>query len=372
MKILITGGAGFIGLNLVRKLAKEKYEIIVIDNFDVQVHGIDTTHIKQELNKYVKLIIDDISEINNYKDLLSDIEIIYHLASSTGTSQSMYEISSYYRNNVEKFALLFDFVLRNCRKVNKIILSSSRAVYGEGAYLQNGKIVYPLPRKLEDIKMFEFRCSYEGDYGISPTGTPENATLSPGSVYGVTKLLQEEMLIAFAKQISISCHIFRFQNVYGPGQSLSNPYTGVLGVFSNLLIHNMPIKVYENGSLNRDFVFIDDITDVLAETIHINERFLKLNIGSGISVPILDIALILKKYFNSNSNIQVVNEYRYGDISKCYADLSNLKKYFRFNPKTIEEGLEIYVDWVKRQDVKHENLLNVKKSFEEQKKFEVK
>ena len=260
MNILITGGAGFIGQKTSSKLIELGHKVIVLDNLSEQIHGRDKESVKNIEGIFIEGDIrnnDDLNKAFNY-----DIEAVYHFAAETGTGQSMYEISNYTDVNVQGTANLLNFIQNNrIDTLKKIILSSSRAVYGEGAY--NCKIhgeVYPEERDEESLKLgdFETKCPICNE-NLELISTTEDAPFQPTSIYGLTKQVQEQLISLFIKNMNIDGYILRYQNVYGPGQSLINPYTGILAVFSNLAREGQQINIFEDGLESRDFVYIDEV-----------------------------------------------------------------------------------------------------------------
>lgn len=306
MNILITGGAGFIGTNLIKKLLPNN-KIIVFDNFLEQVHGKNT----KNLNPNVEYIIGDVCNLRDWeKALEKNPDVIIHLASETGTGQSMEKISQYVMTNIIGTSNLIEILNSTEHNVKKIILSSSRAVYGESE------------------------------------NTETNEKLKPKSIYGITKLTQESLITTSCK---IPYTILRYQNVYGPGQSLNNPYTGIISIFSTLLQDEKDIEIYDNGKATRDFIFIDDVVNATELCIKNDKSDNKIyNVGTGIETNILYVTEFLRKNINQNVNINVTDYHRDGDILKAFADITKIQEELSWEPKTnLEEGLIKFLFWFK-------------------------
>jgi dTDP-L-rhamnose 4-epimerase len=355
--ILITGGAGFIGSHLALKLVSKGYSVRVLDNLSKQIHGDDRKKsiLYQSIKGKVDFIYEDVRDKNIWTDTLSAVNIVVHFAAETGTGQSMYEINKYIDANVSGTAGLLDYITNNKHSVKKIIIASSRVIYGEGKYLcEKHGIVYPLARKPEDMNGgdFEVKCPYCDD-AVSVLPTDESSRIHPTSVYGITKQTQEELILACCKVLDIPAISFRYQNVYGPGQSLKNPYTGILSIFSICLINNKNINVFEDGTESRDFVCIDDVVDVTIAGIEADlHDWLSINVGTSISISVLKVANTLKALYNSTSEIYVSGNYRIGDIRHNHADITLLKEYFHYYSFIpFEQGITRFAEWVRTQAI---------------------
>lgn len=354
--ILITGGAGFIGQHLARKLLTAGHTVRILDAFHPQIHG-EHGDLAADLQSQVDLIRADIRDRNALVQALSGIDTVVHLAAETGTGQSMYEIERYFSVNVQGTAILLD-VLQNeacAQQVTSIVVASSRAIYGEGAYqCTDHGIVYPHQRERSKMEQgyFEPSCPQCGQ-PAQLVVTHENAPFKPMSVYGLTKQIQEQAILLFAKTKCINGFALRYQNVYGPGQSLKNPYTGILAVFSNLARENAPIDIYEDGNESRDFVYIDDVVDATYRCIDFKGNFIgALNVGSGVATTVQEVANAIKHYFKSNSQTTVTGAFRIGDIRHNIADLSQAKAVLGFQPRVLfQQGLANFLNWAETQKV---------------------
>jgi dTDP-L-rhamnose 4-epimerase len=331
--ILITGGAGFIGSNIAQKLLSMGYFVRVLDNLSQQIHGEDPekSHLYKSIKNKVDFILGDVRDENDWISALDSMDAVIHLAAETGTGQSMYEIKKYTDVNITGTAILLDYLTNQKHSIKKVIIASSRAVYGEGKYFcaEHGNI-YPLSRN--DLHMgkgdFTVKCPFCKN-NVTLLATDEDSKLHPTSVYGITKQMQEELVLTSCKSLNIPAIAFRYQNVYGPGQSLTNPYTGILSIFSTCFLNNIDINIFEDGKESRDFVYIDDVVNAticgLEADIVKNNR---INVGTGVSIDVLSVANLLKDTYHSKSNIIVSGNYRVGDIRHNFADIQLLKNEF--------------------------------------------
>ena len=371
-KVLITGGAGFIGSNLALKLKNKGYEVVVLDNLSEQIHGKDPekSYTYSLIKDKVKFIKGNVKDRTAWDEALTDdIDLVIHLAAETGTGQSMYEIEKYVDTNIKGTSILLDKIVNEKLNVKKLIVASSRAIYGEGKFrcAEHG-IVYPESRKDEDMKKGDFnvKCPI-CEKNVKMELTDEESKSHPTSVYGYTKKAQEELSILIGKSINLPVVAFRFQNVYGPGQSLKNPYTGILSIFSTQIKNGNDINIFEDGKETRDFVYIDDVTDAIILSIdNDNANYNVFNVGSNEKLDVLTIANTLKEKYNSNVNIKVSGNYRLGDIKDNQADLTKIHDLLGYVPKVnFKEGISNFVDWVENQEVEEDNY---EKSIEEMKK----
>lgn len=354
-KLLITGGAGFIGNKIIKRVYKE-YEIVVLDNFSPQIHGehYEESFLYQSIKDKCKVIKGD---VRNYEDILlalKDVNYIIHLAAETGTGQSMYEMNRYTDVNIKGTSNLLETILKNKFPIEKIVLSSSRSVYGEGMYkCKEHNSVVPKSRNVEDMLNldFEVKCPICGRE-VKLDKTTENSSLSPISYYAYTKLAQEKMLEVMCPTMNIPFTIFRYQNVYGAGQSLTNPYTGILSIFSKLLLQNQNINIFEDGNESRDFIHVSDVAAITCDALEnelTNNQY--INVGSGENISVIQVADTLKRLYESESVIKISGDFRIGDIRHNIADISNAQQLTGFKPSyTFEEGMKEFTAWVKGQN----------------------
>lgn len=347
-KILVTGGAGFIGTNLVLKLIEQGNEITILDNFHPQIHG-NNKLLNEKIIDKVFLIEGSVTDKEIFYNVLKDKEIVIHLAAETGTGQSMYDITGYSNVNIIGTSILCDFLINEEHKIKKVVLSSSRAIYGEGKYSSpDFGFVYPESRTIKSISnSYETKCPISGKYNLTLEKTDENSKIHPASFYGITKQVQEQMLILASKIKQIDCFVLRYQNVYGPGQSLKNPYTGILSIFTRLALQNNTINIFEDGKESRDFVYIDDVVDATIKSIYNknNGQYI-LNIGSGISTSVNEVAKNIVNFLKSKSKINISGTFREGDIRHNIADIQLAKKILEFNPQwDFENGIREFLKW---------------------------
>lgn len=358
MNILITGGAGFIGSKLANFFIVQGCNVTVLDNLLPQIHGNDpiiTSSTFSLLDKKVKFIHGNITSPTDVTEAIKNQDIIVHLAAETGTGQSMYEIKRYVDVNVSGTALLLDILVNTKHSVKKVVVASSRAIYGEGKYYSEELgYVYPGHRKKEDLQHGDFEVKYPGcEKPLICTATDEASKLHPSSVYGITKLNQEQLVMTVCNSLNISAVALRYQNVYGPGQSLNNPYTGILSIFSSLIRNDQPINVFEDGKESRDFVFIDDVVYATAKAVlseHADNRI--LNVGSGIPTSVLTVANHLCSAYQKDVQINISGNFRLGDIRHNYADITEIGSCLSFIPQyDFSKGISVFTEWVKTQPV---------------------
>jgi dTDP-L-rhamnose 4-epimerase len=356
MNVLITGGAGFIGSNLALQLLKLGYKVTVLDNLSEQIHGDEaSSSLYQSIKDKVTFIKGDVRNKEDWEKALPNQNIVVHLAAETGTGQSMYEVQKYVDVNINGTALFLDYLVNQKHNVQKVIIASSRAIYGEGKYhCPTHGDVYPTERKELDLSKadFEPKCPICGTT-VSLVATDENSKIHPSSVYGITKQNQEQMVLNVCKSINIPAVAYRYQNVYGPGQSLKNPYTGILSIFSTQIRNGNNINIFEDGLESRDFVFIDDVVNATILGIQKDEaNFEVFNVGSGVATTVADVAATLKNFYQANIDINVTGNFRLGDIRHNYADLSKIKNKLGFEPQfDFQQGVKQFVDWVQSQEV---------------------
>lgn len=352
MRILITGGAGFIGSHLSNKLSSLGNDITVLDSLTTQVHG-DSPQYENLIksNPKINFVRGDIRDKELLNKLLFNCDIVVHLAAETGTSQSMYQINHYYDVNVLATAALFNLIALNHKHIKKIIFASSRSVYGEGAYLLGNEFYVPQSRNADQLKTKDWECKGPNGESLNLVATSEQIFTRPSSIYAATKLACEQMADIISGAYGIKIVTLRFQNVYGEGQSLKNPYTGIISIFANRMRNDLPINIFEDGNESRDFIHVSDVVESIQ--LSISDKITNstiINIGSGIPTTVLSIAEILKNKLKSHSDIKVSGDFRVGDIRHCYADLTLAKQILNFTPKlSIEKGLNFFCEWFENQ-----------------------
>jgi len=361
-RVLITGGAGFIGSHIALKLIEKGYAVTVLDNLLEQIHGVDsdkTSPLYCSIRDKVGFIKADVCDKTALEQGLHDADYVIHLAAETGTGQSMYEIKRYIDVNIGGTALLLDILTNTKNHVKRVVVAESRAIYGEGKYhCEKCGDVYPTERKDEDMSKGNFECHCPKCGGkVELLATTEDSAIHPSSVYGIGKQVQGQLVHLICKNIGIESVSFRYQNVYGPGQSLTNPYTGILSIFSNRIKSYKGINIFEDGKETRDFVYIDDVVDATIAGMIIPEANGHVfNVGTGIATDVLTVAQTLCKHYGIEVPLTVSGNYRLGDIRHNYADITLAKKILKFQPKvTFDEGIRRFVDWVNHQELQTDN-----------------
>lgn len=358
-KILITGGAGFIGSNLALKLLEKGYNVRVLDNLSPQIHG-QNPETDSPLYKSVKgkvdFILGSVTSREDWIKSLDGIDTIVHLAAETGTGQSMYEIEKYVNTNIGGTALMLDIITNNKTTVKKVVVAESRAIYGEGKYYSRelNRNVYPLTRTEEDMAAGKFEVKYNGcTEPLELVPTTEDSMIHPTSVYGITKQVQGQLVHMVCQSIGIESVSFRYQNVYGPGQSLSNPYTGILSIFSTRIKNGSGINIFEDGKESRDFVYINDVVDATILGIEKSEANGHVfNVGTGVATDVLTVARKLMECYKKVVPLTVSGNFRLGDIRHNYADISLARKILGFEPKwNFADGIRQFAKWVDSQEI---------------------
>lgn len=361
MNILITGGAGFIGSNLGLKLLERGYTITVLDNLSPQIHGQEpdqSSPLYLSIKDKVTFIKGTVTSKADWEKVIPGQDIIIHLAAETGTGQSMYEIHKYVDVNINGTAIMLDILANSSHNVKKVIIASSRSIYGEGKYKSETLgFVYPHHRTAEEMDNGNFEVQYPGCDTLAVMATDEESKIHPSSVYGITKQNQEQMIMTVCPTLGIAPVAFRYQNVYGPGQSLKNPYTGILSIFSTQIKNGNGINIFEDGKETRDFVYIDDVVEATILGIeHENANNEVFNVGTGVGVDVLTVANELIKAYGLEVPVTVTGNYRLGDIRHNFADLTKIQKYLGFKPKySFQEGIQKFTDWVNTQEVEQDN-----------------
>ncbi len=355
MRVLITGGAGFIGSYSARALLAQGHDVTVLDNFSPQIHSADRNRSFTWLaiRDSVRLVEGDIRDASLLQGLVPEFDAILHLAAETGTGQSMYDVDRYCEVNVGGTARMLEALVRNRGRVRRLVVASSRAIYGEGAYrCGTHGIVYPRARLGSDMQAgrFETRCPVcQGPVDLVPT--PEEAILHPASVYAVTKLSQEQLVLAVAASLGLEATALRYQNVYGPGQSLHNPYTGILSIFSREILAGRDIEIFEDGLESRDFVHVDDVARVNAAVLSRPTGAVgALNVGSGVSTTVMQVAEGLRAAYSGSSQLRISGRFRAGDIRHNQADVSRLRELLGSVPGiAFADGVRGFCDWARQQ-----------------------
>jgi len=351
-KILVTGGAGFIGSHLVDELVKRGYRVTVFDNLQPQVHP---HGLPGYFNLQSIFIRGDVRNRKAFKEVVCQSEAVIHLAAAVGVGQSQYKIAHYVENNIQGTANLLDILVNEKHRVKKLLVASSMSIYGEGLYecSRCGKVKPPLRQNLtggeKNQDYWEPKCPYcQGK--IKPVPTSEETPLLSNSIYAVTKKEQEEMALLIGRTYGLPTVALRFFNVYGPRQSLSNPYTGVSAIFLSRVKNNNPPVVYEDGKQTRDFIWVGDVVKACLLCLEKEKaNYQVFNVGTGKPVAIVDMAQMIINLLKKKVEPEVTYTFRKGDVRHCYADITKIKNLLGFQPQvSLQTGLKKLAGWAKR------------------------
>ena len=369
MNVLLIGGAGFIGSKTAMRLLADGHAPVVFDSCDPQIHGETGLENLPELKTNMPVIKGDTRDREVLERHLKEADAIYYFPASTGTGQSMYRVGEYSDVNVHGAGIFSDVLLKYRSRISRVVVSSSRAVYGEGAARcdEHGR-VFPRGRKASDLDAgrFETICSHCGN-PTTPLPSLEDDATGPISIYGITKFAQEMLVANIAESAGIPSVVFRYQNVYGPGQSLRNPYTGILSIFTQLLLSGEAINVFEDGLPTRDFVHVDDVVEnncraLMAEL----TGPVLLNVGTGERRTIFDLIEALGKALGVEPLHTVSGDFRLGDIRHAVADTTQLFKTLgRVDFKPLESGVRDFTSWVVGQKLTQSTNSAFRKSIKE-------
>jgi len=345
-KVLVTGGAGFIGSFIVDKLIEEGHEVRILDNLEEQVHK---GAIPDYLNKKAEFVKGDIRNRETLKKVLEDVEVVFHEAAAVGVGQSMYEIEQYVDVNSRGTALLLDVLVNEEHDVKKLMVAASMSSYGEGAYnCGSCGEIEPELRTEKQMKSgkWELICPNCGKE-LKPIPTKEKKTQNCNSIYAITKKDQEDMVLQIGKTYGIPAVALRYFNVFGPRQSLSNPYTGVAAIFMSRIKNNHSPVVYEEGLQTRDFVSVHDIAEANLKAMELNSaNYESINIGSENPITIKGIAETIAEIYGSKVKPEIQNKFRKGDVRHCFADITKAGNKLEWKPKiSFKEGMKEIIDW---------------------------
>jgi len=374
--VLITGGAGFIGSHLASLLIEQGMTLRILDPLSPQIHGELPHGLDWLSNSCIDYVRGCVTDRRAVEAALAGVQYVVHLAAETGTGQSMYEISKYSFVNTHGTAQLLD-VLASSRShsVSRLVLASSRSVFGEGAYTckicsNSTKRVSPPPRSVEQLTSHRWNpiCTACGS-DLVAIPTLESDPVSPASVYAATKYAQEDLVRIVCQSIDIDHSILRFQNVYGEGQSLKNPYTGILSIFSTRIRRGLDLPIFEDGLESRDFVHVDDVARAIVAAISSPSPVAGvINIGSGIGTSVIDVAQELMTALGIEVPLRVTGEYRIGDIRHNIADISRFCTLLPGGPQiSLAEGLARFAAWVNTQPLPDDLLDSANNQLRERK-----
>jgi dTDP-L-rhamnose 4-epimerase len=347
-QILITGGAGFIGSHLADSFLNDGYRVRVLDNLSPQVHN--DGKIPSYLNSEVEFVHGDIRNPEVVKKVLRDVDAVYHFAAKVGVGQSMYEVFEYTDVNNSGTAVLLESLIAN--PVERLIVASSMSIYGEGMYQCGDQIISGKERDFERLKNHNWELNHSNGGELVPIPTPEIKEPNLPSIYALSKFVQERMCLMIGRAYGIPVVALRFFNVYGTRQALSNPYTGVLAIFSSRLLNNRPPLINEDGFQRRDFVSVHDVVQACRLALTRKEGIDRaFNVGSGENYTIREIAVLIARVLGKkNIEPEITGRYRIGDIRNCFADISLARKMLGYQPRvTLEQGLLELAEWLSNQ-----------------------
>jgi dTDP-L-rhamnose 4-epimerase len=331
-RVLITGGAGFIGSHAADALLRDGHEVVILDNLTPQVHG-PSGERPSYLTKDAQLIVGDVNDPAAVERALRGVDRVLHLASSVGVGQSMYDMVAYVRNNEVGTATLLEALAK--RPVQHLVVASSMSIYGEGLCKDaSGNLVAPAERALDQLRGGRWELEQDGAQ-LEPMPTPEWKQPTLSSVYALNNYAQERLCLMVGKAYGMKATALRFFNVYGPRQALSNPYTGVLAIFAARLLNGRSPMVFEDGHQRRDFVHVSDVANACRIALQSELDGEVFNIGSGVSRSVASIAHDLAEVMGrSDLKPHITGKYRTGDIRHCFADIEKARTVLKFTPET--------------------------------------
>ena len=348
--ILVTGGAGFIGSFLVDRLIEEGHKVTILDCLEPQVHPDGPP---DYLNAEAEFFQGNILNRELFSKLLKENEIVYHLASAVGVGQSQYQIDHYVEANTQGTARMLDILVNEEHSIKKVVVAASMSSYGEGLYegIETGKKVRPGLRPASQMEAgdWELKDPETGER-LRPIPTPESEAFQENSIYAMTKAHQEEMVLNIGRTYNIPSVATRFFNVYGPRQSLSNPYTGVSAIFMSRIKNDNAPVVYEDGNQSRDFISVHDVAAALSALKDSDALdYQAVNVGTGNPIPIAEVARTIANVCGKSIEPDIQNKFRKGDVRHCYADNTKLREKLGWEPKvTFEAGIKELVEWSDR------------------------
>jgi dTDP-L-rhamnose 4-epimerase len=351
-RVLVTGGAGFVGSHLVDALLARGDAVRILDNLDPQVHGPEQ-RVPAWVPAEAELIRGDIRDVETVRRSLAGVDLVYHLAAAVGVGQSMYQPAAYTAVNTLGTANLLQALVDDRGSVERVVVASSMSIYGEGRYTRpDGREPRVSARSLEQLKRHEWELRDPDGVELAPAPTDEAKALESTSIYALTKADQEKMVLMIGEAYGIPSVALRFFNIYGPRQALSNPYTGVAAIFSSRLLNGQAPLIYEDGEQRRDFVSVRDIVQALLLASHEDAAVGKaLNVGSGRAVTVREVAETLARVLGTDAEPEVTGKYRVGDIRNCWADISLAREVLGYEPTvTFEQGMEELVGWLREQE----------------------
>lgn len=351
MKVLVTGGAGFVGSHLVDALLAQGHEVRVLDVLDPQVHG-EARRRPDYLDPRAELVLGDVRDRAVLARALEGVDQVTHQAAAVGVGQSMYEIERYVSVNAVGAAVLLEELVARRDRIRRVTVASSMSIYGEGAYRDaEGNLLHPELREEADLRAQRFEVLGPDGKELTPVPTPEEKPLKPTSIYAITKRDHEEMFLAVGAAYGIPTVALRYFNIYGPRQALSNPYTGVMAIFSSRIMNRNRPMIFEDGLQTRDFVHVSDIVQANLLALEKDEAVGRVyNVGTGRPTSVLRVAEALAEQLDFAEPPEVVGRYRAGDIRHCVADITRARRELGYEPcMSLEEGMRDLLAWLRTQ-----------------------
>jgi dTDP-L-rhamnose 4-epimerase len=349
-RVLITGGAGFIGSHLADELLEHGYQVRALDNLSEQVHGPGTSR-PGYLSPEVELIDGDVRDPETVRRALAGIDAVFHFAAMVGVGQSMYEIERYTGVNNLGTAVLLEALIE--KPVERLVVASSMSIYGEGLYRDaDGNLVSGADRDRDQLKARAWDPLDAQGRPLTPVPTPETKAPALSSVYALSKYDQERLCLLIGRAYDIPTVALRFFNVYGTRQALSNPYTGVLAIFASRLLNGNPPLIFEDGHQRRDFVHVSDVARACRLALEVPEaRDQVFNVGSGRQYTVREIARSMAEVLGREEiEPEITGNYRVGDIRHCFADITLARRILGFEPRMpLEQGLIELSSWLEGQ-----------------------
>lgn len=347
--VLVTGGAGFIGAHVASELISAGYRVRVLDSLVTQVHG-ESPDRPSYLHEDAEFVLGDIRNPEILDDALAGVEAVYHFVALVGVGQSMYQIAEYTSVNNLGTAALLERLVKH--PVRKLIVASSMSVYGEGLYVTpSGEPYASAARTPAQLKAHEWEMATPEGVPLRPVPTPETKQPSLASVYALSKYDQEQMCLMVGRAYGVPTVGLRFFNAYGPFQSLSNPYTGVLAIFGSRLLNGKRPIIFEDGEQLRDFVSVYDVAHACRLALEVDKaQDVVFNVGSGQSITVAEVARKLAKVLGKRIEPEIAGKYRVGDIRHCYPEISLAQKVLGYRSRiSLEEGMRDLAEWLERQ-----------------------
>jgi dTDP-L-rhamnose 4-epimerase len=351
VRVLVTGGAGFIGSHLVDRLARDGHDVRVLDSLEPQIHDGWPSY----LHDGAERIAADVRDHDAVGRALADVDRLVHLAAAVGVGQSMYEIERYTSVNAVGAAVVLEEATKRRDRLEKVVVASSMSIYGEGLYRCSveGGAYAPEPRSEEQLvrREWELQCPSCGST-LDPIPTPESKQLQPQSIYAVGKRDHEEMFLAWGRAYAVPATALRFFNVYGPRQALSNPYTGVAAIFASRLLNDRRPVIFEDGRQSRDFIHVSDVADGLVRSLDPGSGdFQAINLATGVATSVERVCEVLAEKLGVEAEPELRRQFRAGDIRHCFGDVSRARESLAFEPRvSFEAGMAELAEWLRGQE----------------------